>query len=327
MRRATIALAVLWVVLYGFTALAADRMRIGYSSISGAYVGIWVAHDAGYFAKEGLDDQIILIPNGTQLAQVTVAGEIDIASLGGAAAISAALSGADFKVIGANVNKLVFSMFARPDVKRVEDLKGKKIGITRIGTSADISARQILRQHNIDPQKDVVLLQLGAISSVATALRAGSIEAGMVSPPTLFLMEKLGFKEVASVTDMDLAFPNPAMIVLGDIIRKKPDLIDRFMRAYVRGVHRAKTDREFAIKSYAKYTTVEDTAVLQKAYDFYVGKIVDRVPTINMTGMQNALDEVAKTIPAAKNARPEQFVDMRFLDKLEKSGLLNELYK
>jgi NitT/TauT family transport system substrate-binding protein len=326
MKRA-ILVAMMSVFLCAFPALAADRMRIGYSSISGAYVGIWVAHDAGFFAKEGLDDQVVLIPNGTQLAQVTVAGEIDIASLGGAAAIAASLSGADFKVIGANVNKLIFSMFARPDIKRVEDLKGKKIGITRIGTSADISARTILRQHNIDPQKDLVLLQLGAISSVAGALRAGSIEAGMVSPPTLFLMEKLGFKEIASVTDMDLAFPNPAMIVLGDIIRKKPDLIDRFMRAYVRGVHRAKTDRDFAIKSYAKYTTVEDTAVLQKAYDFYVGKVIDNAPYINMTGMQNALDEVAKTISAAKNAKPEQFVDLRFLDKLEKSGLLNELYK
>jgi ABC-type nitrate/sulfonate/bicarbonate transport system substrate-binding protein len=322
------------IVLSGFLALlfvtgaaAADRLRIGYSSISGAYVGIWVAHDAGYFAREGLDDQVILIPNGTQLAQVTVAGEVDIASLGGAAALAAAFRGADFKVVGANVNKLVFSMFARPDIKRIEDLKGKKIGITRYGTSADISARHALRQHNLDPQKDVVLLQLGAMTSIAGALKSGSVEAGMVSPPTLFMIEKLGFREVASITDMNLAFPNPALVVHGDIIRKKPDLIDRFMRAYVRGMHRAKTDREFTIKSYAKYTTVQDTAILQKAYDFYVGKIVDKAPYIDMVGMQNALDEVAKTIPAAKNAKPEQFVDTRFLDKLEKSGLLSELYR
>jgi ABC-type nitrate/sulfonate/bicarbonate transport system substrate-binding protein len=225
------------------------------------------------------------------------------------------------------VNKLIFSMFARPDIKRVEDLKGKKIGITRIGTSADISARQILRQHNMDPQKDVVLLQLGAVSSIAGALKAGTIDAGMVSPPTLFLMEKLGFKEIASVTDMNLAFPNPAMVVPMDLIRKKPEVIDRFMRAYVRGVHRAKTDRDFTIKSYAKYTTVQDTAILQRAYEFYVEKIVERAPYINMAGMQNAIDEVAKTNPAAKSARPEQFIDMRFLDKLEKSGLVNELYR
>lgn len=315
------------VLLWVSGAGAADRLRIGYSSISGAYVGIWVAHDAGFFAREGLDDQVILIPNGTQLAQVTVAGEVDIASLGGAAAIAAAFSGADFKVIGANVNKLIFSMFARPDIKRVEDLKGKKIGITRYGTSADISARYALKQHNLDPQKDVILLQLGAMSSIAGALKSGSVEAGMVSPPTLFLIEKLGFKEIANITDMNLAFPNPALVVVGDIIRKKPDLIDRFMRAYVRGVHRARTDKDFTLKSYAKYTAVQDIAVLQKAYDFYVGKIVEKAPYINMVGMQNAVDEVAKTIPAAKNAKPEQFVDTRFLDKLEKSGLLNELYK
>ena len=315
------------VFLWATGAGAADRLRIGYSSISGAYIGIWVAHDAGFFAREGLDDQVILIPNGTQLAQVTVAGEVDVAALGGAAAIAAGFSGADFKVIGANVNKLIFSMFARPDIKRVEELKGKKIGITRFGTSADISARYALKQHNLDPQKDVILLQLGAISSVAAALRAGSVDAGMVSPPTLFLMEKLGFREIANITDMDLAFPNPAMVVLGDIIRKKPDLIDRFMRAYVRGVHRTRTDKDFALKSYAKYTGIQDTAVLQKAYDFYVGKIIEKAPYINMVAMQNAIEEVAKTIPAAKNAKPEQFVDMRFLDKLEKSGLLNDLYK
>ncbi len=326
MKRAVICAAFL-TCLWTSTAIAADRMRIGYSSISGAYVGIWVAHDAGFFAREGLDDQIILIPNGTQLAQVTVAGEVDIAALGGGAAIAAALSGADFKLVGATVNKLIFSMYTTADIKRVEDLKGKKIGITRIGSSPDISARTILRKHNMDPQKDVILLQLGAVSSIAAALKAGTIDAGMVSPPTLFLMEKLGFKEIATVTDMDLAFPNPGLVVPGEVIRKKPELIDRFMRAYVRGVHRAKTDREFAIKSYARYTTVEDTAVLQKAYDFYVSKIVEKAPYLNMTGVQNAIDEVAKTIPAARNARPEQFVDLRFLDKLEKSGLVDELYK
>lgn len=321
-------MAILLVVfLWVSGAVAADRLRIGYSSISGAYVGIWVAHDAGFFAKEGLDNQVILIPNGTQLAQVTVAGEVDIAALGGTAAIAAGFSGADFKVIGATVNKLVFSMFARPDIKRVEELRGKKIGITRFGTSADISARYALKQHNLDPQKDVILLQLGAISAVAAALRAGSVDAGMVSPPTLFLMEKLGFREVANITDMDLPLPNPALVVSGELIRRKPELIDRFMRAYVRGVHRTKTDKDFALQSYAKYTAIKDTSVLEKAYDFYVGKIIEKGPYVSMVAMRNAIDEVAKTIPAAKNAKPEQFVDTRFLDKLEKSGLVNELYK
>jgi ABC-type nitrate/sulfonate/bicarbonate transport system substrate-binding protein len=153
------------------------------------------------------------------------------------------------------------------------------------------------------------------------------VNASVVSPPTQFLSEQLGFKELVSITDMDYAYPNPTMVVSGDLIRKKPDTIDRFMRAYVRGMHRAITDREFTIKTLAKYTTVADPGLLRKTYDFYVGKVVERAPYIDMTGMQHALDDLARTVPAAKNAKPEQFVDTRFLDKIEKSGLLKELYK
>ena len=319
--------AVLFTLLCATAALAADRMRIAYSSISGAYVGIWVAHDAGLFTKEGLDDQMILIPSATQLAQVTVAGDVDIASLGGGPMMAAVLNGADLKVIGNNVNKMIFSLHAKPEMKNVEDLRGKRIGVSRFGSSSDVSARYALRKHNLDPQRDVILMQLGSMSNMFGALKSGAIEASMVSPPTQFLSEKMGFKELLSVTDMNYAYPNPAMVTSGEMIRKKPDLIDRFLRAYVRGVHRARTDREFAIRSLAKYTTVTDPVLLGKTYEFYLYKVVEKAPYINMAGMQNALDDLARTAPAAKAAKPEQFVDMRFLEKLEKSGLLNELYK
>jgi NitT/TauT family transport system substrate-binding protein len=318
---------ILLFILINSPASAADRMRIAYSSISGAYVGIWMAHDAGLFAREGLDDQIIFIPSATQLAQVTVAGDVDIASLGGGPMIAAVLSGADLKIIGNNVNKMIFSVHTKPEVKSIEELRGKRIGVTRFGSSSDVSARYALRKFNLDPNKDVILLQLGQMSSIFGALKSGAIEAGMVSPPTQFLSEKIGFKELVSVTDMDFAYPNPAMAVPGDLIRKKPDLIDRFMRAYVRGIHRARQDREFTIKTLAKYTTVTDTVLLSKTYDFYVGKVVERAPYVNMQGIQNAIDDLARTIPAAKNAKSEQFVDLRFLDRIEKSGLLKELYK
>ena len=311
---------VLFILFWATDLLAADRMRIAYSSISGAYVGIWVAHDAGLFAKEGLDDQMILIPSATQLAQVAVAGDVDIASLGGGPMIAAALSGADLKVIGNNVNKMIFSIHAKPEVKSIEELRGKRIGVSRFGSSSDVSARYALRKFNLDPQKDVM-------SSIFGDLRSGAVDGALVSPPTQFLSEKLGFKELVSITEMNFAYPNPAMTVAGDLIRKRPDAIDRFMRAYVRGVHRARTDREFAIKSLAKYTTVTDPVLLGKTYDFYLDKVVERAPYINMGGMQNAIDDLARTVSTAKTAKPEQFVDVRFLEKLEKSGLLNELYK
>lgn len=305
----------------------AERIRIGYSSISGSYMGLWVAHDAGLFAKEGLEDQLILIPSGSQLAQVVVAGEVDIAALNGSSAMAAALQGADIKVIGNTTNKLIFSIYVRPEIKTVESLKGKKIGVTRFGSATDISARFALRKYNLDPQKDVTILQMGAMSSIMGGLQGGSIEAGLVSPPTQFMVDKLGFKELVSVTDMNIAFPNPSLIVQGGIMRRKPELVDKFMRAYARGIHRATIDRELTLKSIAKYTRIEDPFLLQKAYDLYVGKVLERAPYINMAGMQNALDDLAKTTPAAKSAKPEQFIETRFLDNLEKGGLLKELYR
>ena len=321
-RSLSILLALLWASPLG----AADRVRIGYSSISGAYTPIWVAHDAGYFAKEGLQDDIILIPSGTQLAQVTVAGEIDIGSMNGSSAIAAALQGFDLKIIGNSGNKMVFSLYVRPEFKTVESIKGKKIGITRFGSAPDISIRYALKKYNINPEKDLTLIQLGFMATVAAGLQGGSIEGGVVSPPTQFAVEKAGFKELISITDMDFAFPNPALVAVGSIIKTRPDVINRFMRAYTRGVHRARTDREFTYKSMAKYTKIQDTVVLQKAYDFYMSKVLEKAPYVNMVGVQNVLDDLAKTIPAAKNAKPDQFVEHRFLDALDKSGLMKELY-
>jgi len=322
-----IALLSLLVLLAAAPARAAERIRIGYSSISGSYIGIWVGHDAGLFVKEGLEDQMILIPSGSQLAQVTVAGEVEIGALNGSSAMAAALQGADIKIIGNTTNKMIFSIYARPEIKTVEGLKGKKIGISRFGSSTDISARYALRKHGLDPQKDVTIVQMGAMSSIMGGLQGGAIEAGLVSPPTLFAVEKMGFKEILSITDMDLPFPNPSLVVQGGIIRNRPDTIDRFMRAYARGIARARGDREFTYKSLAKYTKIEDSAVLAKAYDLYVGKVLEKAPYINMPGMKNALDDLATTMPAAKNAKPEQFIDFHFLDTLEKSGLLKELYR
>lgn len=326
MKRALL-LAIFLSVLCATPGVAADRLRIAYSSISAAYTGIWVAQDSGLFAKEGLDSQIIFIGSATQLAQVLVAGDVDIASLGGGPVMAASLSGADLKVIGNNVNKLIFSIHAKPEIKNLEDLRGKRIAVSRFGSSADVAARAALRKYNMDPSKDVNLMQLGTMSNMFGALKSGAVEASVVSPPTQFMSEKMGFKEIVNITEMDLAYPNPSMAVPGDLIRKKPDLIDRFMRAYARGMHRAKVDRESTIKTLAKYTTITDTTILNRAYDFYMGKVLERAPYINMQGMQNALDDVARTVPAAKTAKPEQFVDLRFLDRLEKSGLLRDLYK
>jgi NitT/TauT family transport system substrate-binding protein len=306
------------VILLWTTSLgAADRIRIGYSSISGAYIGLWVAHDGGYFAKEGLEDQMILIPSGTQLAQVTVAGEIDIGLLNGSSAMRPR-EGADLLSHG---NKRFLPMSTRDQTVR---LSKEKIGITRYGSAPDISIRYALR-NIISAEKDLTV-SIRFMATVAGGLNGGSIDGGVVSPPTLFAVEKLGFKELINITDMDFAFPNPSLVAVGTVLKSRPEVINRFMRAYARGIQRAKNDRGFTYKSMATYSKIQDTTVLQKAYDLYIGKVLEKAPYINRVGMQNALEDLAKTVPTAKSAKPEQFIDHRFLDNLDKSGLLKELY-
>ncbi len=286
-----------------------------------------MAHDTGLFAKEGLEDQMILIPSGSQLAQVVVAGEVDIASLNASSAMAAAVAGADIKFIGNQVNKMIMSIYVRPEIKSVEGLKGKKIGITRFGSATDISARYALKKYNLDPQKDVNILQMGSMSSIMAGLQGGAIDAGLVSGPTQFTVEKLGFKELVSITDMDLPFPNPVLVAQGGILRKRAELIVKFMRAYARGVHRAKTDKQLALKVLARYSRIDDSFSLQKTYDLYVGKALDKAPYIDMAGMQSVLDDLARTTPAAKTAKLEQLIDLRFVEKLETDGLLKDLYR
>ncbi len=274
-------LAIALALLGSASASAADRLRIAYSSISAAYTGIWVAQDAHFFTREGLETQIIFIGSATQLAQVLVAGDVDIASLGGGPVMAASLSGADLKVIGNNVNKLIFSIHAKPDVKNLEELRGKRIAVSRFGSSSDVAARAALRKHKMDPAKDVQLMQLGTMSNMFGALKLGAVEASVVSPPTQFLSEQMGFKEIVNITEMDLAYPNPSMAVSGEFIRRKPELIDRFMRAYVRAMQRARADRDGTIKTLAKYTTVSDPQILNRAYDFYMTKVLERARTIS----------------------------------------------
>jgi ABC-type nitrate/sulfonate/bicarbonate transport system substrate-binding protein len=196
----------------------------------------------------------------------------------------------------------------------------------RFGSAPDISIRYALRKYNINPDKDLTLIQLGFMATVAAGLQGGSIEGGVVSPPTQFAIDKAGFKELISIIDMNSAFPNPALVAVGSMIKTRPEVINRFVPASTRGIHRARTDREFTYKATAKYTKIQDTSVLQRAYDFYMSKVLEKAPHVNTAGVQNMLEDLAKTVPAAKNVKPEQFVDRRFLDNLEKSGLMKELY-
>ena len=177
------------------TAAAQTTLTVGYSSTSANYAALWVAKDAGLFDREEIKAQLIFIPSGTLLTQALLSGDVHIGFPNGGQVIAAIAKGADLTMIGVSVSKMIFSLMVSAKVRAAAELKGKKIGVTRFGSATDVSARYALRRHDINPDKEVVILQMGSIPNILAALQNGAIEAGVLSPPTHWQAEKLGFKD------------------------------------------------------------------------------------------------------------------------------------
>ena len=301
-------------------------MRIAYGSISGNYLPLWVAADTGAFKEVGLEAQTLYIGSGTLLTQALIAGDVQIGFSNGGAAIRATQSGADLAIIGISVDRFIFSLISKPEIRTMADLKGKKIGVTRFGSATDISARIALERNSLVPGKDVTLLQLGGIGEILAGLRGGSIDAGILSPPTMWRAEKFGFRELFDITAMGIPYPNPAIVTTRTYIRSHTEDINKFMRAYAIGARRMKTNEALAKKALIKYTRTEDPEIIDRVYQFYALKVLQKAPYITPAAVKSAIDEVAATTPQVKSVPATTFYDDHFVKELETSGFLQKLY-
>jgi len=315
----------LWVEMSS-PAAAQPLMRIAYGAISGNYAALWVAAETGAFKEVGLDAQMVYIGSGTVLTQALVAGDVHVGFSNGGAAIRATQSGADLVIIGITVDRFIFSMISKPEIRAVVDLKGKKIGVTRFGSATDISGRIALERNGLIPGKDVTLLQIGGIAEILAALRGGSIDAGVLSPPTMWRAEKLGFRELVDITAMGIPYPNPAIVTTRTYIRSHEEEVHKFMRAYAIGAKRMKTNEALTKKVLMKYTRTEDPEIINRVYQFYVFKVLQKAPYITPGAIKSAIDEVAEKTPQVKSVPATTFYDERFVKDLETSGFLQKLY-
>ncbi|MBI3078561.1 MAG: ABC transporter substrate-binding protein, partial [Deltaproteobacteria bacterium] len=201
-----------------------------------------------------------------------------------------------------------------------------KVAVTRFGAATDVAARVALRRHHVDPERDVTILQLGGMPEILGALSTGAVQGGVLSPPSLFRARRLGLRELVDVTDLDITFPNPGIIVSQRRIQADPEQIRRFMRGFVEGIAAAKRQKEFTKAVIGRYTRTTDPDVLEETYQLFVVKLLRRLPSPDLPAVRSALEVVARQNPRARSARPEAFVDDRFVKELEQSGLLERLY-
>lgn len=299
------------------------RVMSGYAAISGPHAVLWVARDAGLFEKNGLRTDVAYIRSGSTMAQTLVSGEIQMAQMGGPAALAAGVAGMDvsFVAVALNTTPIVIMGTAA----RMEDLKGKAIGITRFGSNTDISARFAIRKAGLLPEKDVALVQLEDYPGIMGGIASGRIAAGALADPFTEHAKKLGYKEIADIAAMGLEFPFVGIVAKKTFVRDNPDTVQRFVRAYTEAIAIYKNNRELTMKVTSKYTGIKDPAILSSTVNFYAPKLA-RVPYPTVGGMRFVLEQIATRDPKAKNVNPESFMDMRFVKQLEDSGFIRSLY-
>jgi ABC-type nitrate/sulfonate/bicarbonate transport system substrate-binding protein len=297
-------------------------LRATYASIGGAFAPLWLATDKGVFAKYGLavDMKYLLSATGTQ---ALLAGSMDIVNPA-TELIEAGLGGARVAFIIGILNRAVLSVYSKPEIKQLTDLRGKIFGVTLPGSTTDLTAKMLFQQAGMVPGKDVQVTHLQGMPDIITALSAGRIDAAVVSAPSTLKLRQAGLKELIDVGARNIPMIHAGLATTRDFIKDNPDKVRRYVQGYIEGTKIARTDPEATKQIIAKYTKTDNKEDLDETYNTYV-KFWEQAPYVSAAGMQTLLNYSVN--PAGKTAKPEQFIDNSFVAELEKSGFIKELYK
>jgi NitT/TauT family transport system substrate-binding protein len=315
-----IRILIVFATLVGFAmpALAQAPVRINWTAVTGAQSGMFMAHQEGLFKKHSLDVELIHIPSSSRGIQAILAGEIAFSFMDGSNATQATLKGANITLIAAGTNRQVFSLMAKPEFKRIADLKGKKIGITRIGSSTHTSALYALTSAGLKAS-DYQLLPLLEVPNIFTALAAGQIDAGVMSPPTNARAKKGGFVELMNIAKEGPEFVSVAIGTSRNYIKANEDIVRRVVRAYAEGVQVFKNNKAASLRMIQKQLKVTDPEIQEDTY-IQFREYLEYPPYVSRKGMEAVIAEITEKEPRAKNMKPEDMMDMRFVAELEKKS-------
>jgi NitT/TauT family transport system substrate-binding protein len=302
---------------------AQTKVRLNWTAVTGAQSGAYVAQEEGLFKKHGLDMELIHIASSSRGIQAILAGEIGFSYMDGNNAIQANLKGAGLALVAGATNRMVFSLMARPEIKKIADLRGKKIGITRVGSSTHTSALYALGQAGLKPS-DYQILPLLEVPNIFTALVAGQIDAGVVSPPTNSRARKAGLNELMNIAKEGPEYVSVAIGTTRAYIKANEDTVRRVVRAYAEGVYLFRNNKQVGIRVLGKYTKVKEQDILEDAYNQFQ-EYLQTPPYVSRKGVEAILVEVGEKEPAARQMKVDDVIDMRFVTELEKEGFFKKL--
>lgn len=306
--------------------LAADKVRVAYVSPSITQSLPWVARETGILAKHDLTAEVVLITGSPRLVQSLIAGDVDVVFAGVTAMIRARARGADVAILGAPANvssqKLMVGRNSR--IRRLEELKGAVIGVSQYGSEADTFARNALAVAGLRPDKDVTILQLGGHPQVAAAMVAGKLDVGVLGGLATLTAERSGARLLASAAELKILSPSGTFATTRGLIQKRRSVVDRLMRSFVEAIHILKTNRSAAISLLQKYlgglSAEEATYLYQEQVD-----LMEPLPAPSDKAIQAVLER--ETDPKVKSSAVADYVDASFFREIEKSGLIEKLYR
>ncbi|MBI2179494.1 MAG: ABC transporter substrate-binding protein [Deltaproteobacteria bacterium] len=305
---------------------ASEKIRVAFVSPVPGFAPAWIAKETGMFARQGLDAEVILLTGSPRLVQSLIAGDVDYAIVGATATMRARMRGADVAILATttNVSSQKLLVGQKSGIRRLEDLKGRVVGVSQYGSEADAFARIVAGKAGLRADKDVAIIQLGGHPQVAAALVAGKIEAGVIGGLAFLTAQKSGAVVLATAVDLQTVSLGPAVAVTGRSIQRSRDSVMRFMRAFVEAFQYLRTNREGTIPIVQKYMGGIGVEQARFLYDDYL-PLFEELPVPREKGLQAAVD--LETDPKAKSFKPADFVDLSFLKEIDRSGQVEKLYR
>jgi NitT/TauT family transport system substrate-binding protein len=300
------------------------KIRVGVSAVSMGNIILYVMKEAKLYEKHGLDAEVITMNGSGISSKALISGGIDIAPIATPTVINANLAGADMQILGHTLPGVVHALMVKPEIKRVEDLKGKKVAVSSLGSLTDFLVRYIARKKGLNPDRDVTLIQTGGDADRIIALSSGVVEGAALSHPAYGKAQKLGFPMLWD-SAKEVNYPWIEITTRRAIIKSNRDMVMNYMKAHLEGIAVFKRDRDLGKRVIKKTLRVDDEDLVNESYEIFSEAFI-RTPYPNLAGMKTSYEYVATSRPDVWKHKPEEFADSSFVAELDKSGYIKLLY-
>jgi NitT/TauT family transport system substrate-binding protein len=301
-------------------------LNIVYGNISVSAAPLWITQRAGIFQKHGFDARLSFA-RGTLATQAVIAGSFPVAILSPPSVVNSVLAGTRIKMVAGLIDKLGYMVVSARHITNPFQLKGKRAGISSFGATSETATRFAARELGLDPDRDLVMLQIGNSSARFAALASGNIEWMVADPADVVPARRQGYNILLDLTTRGIDYQVSAVVMTEDFIRNQRETALRFMRALIEGIHYFKTKREETIKVAADHLKTQDFDAVAFSWQVHAERLVPSRPYPSAKGMQIVIKEVASQNPLARNSMPEQFFDTSIIDEVDRSGFIDRLYR